>query len=63
MARWQDRLERPWHFLAAGCHPNRDTAGAIRRSGFEIEEIEHGETPKAFPIMKPLISGEARLPA
>ena len=24
-ARWQDRLERPWGFFAAGCHPNRPT--------------------------------------
>ena len=25
LARWQDRLERPWGWLGAGCHPNRDT--------------------------------------
>src|SRR5262249_11047048 len=23
LARWQDRLERPWGVVALGCHPNR----------------------------------------
>ena len=62
-ARWQDRFERPWHFFAAGCHPNRDTAGAIRRSPLEIEKLDDGEFPKAPSIAKPLISGTARMPA
>ena len=62
-ARWQDRLQRPWHFVAAGCHANRDTEAAIRRSPFEISSLEAGEIPKALPIMKPSILGEARLPA
>ena len=63
LARWQDRFERPWHFFAVGCHPNRDTAAAIRRSPLEIEELNDGEFPKAPPSAKPLISGSARLPA
>src|SRR5215204_3490061 len=25
LARWQDRLERPWHFFGDGCHCNRAT--------------------------------------
>src|SRR5712691_3405328 len=29
MARWQDRLERPWHALADSCHPNRATLERI----------------------------------
>jgi len=61
-ARWQDRLQRPWHFVAAGCHANRDTEAAIRRSAFHIGEVAAGEIPKALPIMKPAIRGEARLP-
>ena len=32
LARWQDRLERPWRFLGDGCHCNRDTAAAISAS-------------------------------
>jgi ubiquinone/menaquinone biosynthesis C-methylase UbiE len=62
LARWQDRFERPWHFFAAGCHPNRDTGAAIRRSPLEIESLIEGEFPKAPPIAKPLIHGSARLP-
>jgi SAM-dependent methyltransferase len=29
-----------WPRLAGGCHPARDTAGAIERAGFRIETIE-----------------------
>ena len=28
LVRWQDRLERPWGWIAGGCHPNRDTVAA-----------------------------------
>jgi ubiquinone/menaquinone biosynthesis C-methylase UbiE len=61
VARWQDRLETPWGWLAAGCHPNRDTAATIAASGLEPTEEVRGELPKAPPIVKPLIRGEARL--
>lgn len=61
LARWQDRLETPWGWLAAGCHPNRDTAATIAASGLEPAEQVQGELPKAPPIVKPLIRGEARL--
>ena len=63
LARWQDRLERPWRFIAAGCHANRDTEAAIRRSAFGIESLQPGRVPKAPPIMRPLIMGAARLAA
>ena len=32
LARWQDRLEKPWRFLADGCHCNRDTVATIEAS-------------------------------
>ena len=63
LARWQDRLHGVWHFAAVGCHTNRDTASSIRRSGFQVEQMEDGEFPKALPITRPLIRGTARLPA
>jgi ubiquinone/menaquinone biosynthesis C-methylase UbiE len=59
LARWQDRLEGVWGYVAAGCHPNRDTLAAIETSGFSVEELERGRLPKAPPLVKPLISGRA----
>jgi ubiquinone/menaquinone biosynthesis C-methylase UbiE len=61
VARWQDRLERPWRFLADGCHCNRDTVALIDESSFKLDRVEHGELPKALPIVKPLVRGTATL--
>ncbi len=46
-ARWQDRLERPWGWVAAGCHPNRDTVAAVERAGFRITSL------RRFPFGPP----------
>jgi ubiquinone/menaquinone biosynthesis C-methylase UbiE len=59
LARWQDRLEKPWRFLADGCHCNRDTVAMIGASPFELGRVEHGRLPKAPPIVRPLVSGVA----
>lgn len=63
VARWQDRLERPWRFFGDGCHCNRDTVATIEASPFELESLERGELPKAPPIVRPLARGTASLPA
>jgi len=63
LARWQDRLERPWRFLGDGCHCNRDTVATIEASPFEIDRVEHSELPKAPPLVRPLIYGSATLSA
>ena len=63
LARWQDRLERPWRFLADGCHCNRDTLAMIAASSFEPGPVEHGKLPKALPLVEPLIRGSAVLGA
>jgi SAM-dependent methyltransferase len=59
LARWQDRFERPWGFIAHGCHPNRDTVAAIAASPLEVEEVERGRFPKAPAIARPLVVGSA----
>jgi len=59
LARWQDRLETPWRFLADGCHCNRDTAAAIGSAGFKLDDLEHDALPKTPPIVRPLIRGSA----
>lgn len=61
LARWQDRLEKPWRFLADGCHCNRDTVATIEASPFELEQVEHGRLPKAVPIVRPLVTGRATI--
>lgn len=61
LARWQDRFERPWRFLADGCHCNRDTLATLGASRFELGAVAHDRTPKAPSIVQPLIRGEARL--
>jgi ubiquinone/menaquinone biosynthesis C-methylase UbiE len=59
LARWQDRLEKPWRFLADGCHCNRDTVALIEASPLKLERAEQGQLPKAPPIVRPLIRGSA----
>ena len=59
VARWQDRLERPWRFLGDGCHCNRDTVATISASPLELDHFERGELPKAPPIVRPLVKGSA----
>lgn len=59
LARWQDRLERPWRFIGHGCRCNRDTVAAIEASPLELESIERGWLPKAAPIVRPLAQGRA----
>lgn len=62
LARWQDRLERPWGFFAAGCHPNRATDQLLAGAGFWIDSMEPDRLPKAPRIVRPMIKGVARRP-
>ena len=59
LARWQDRLERPWGWLGAGCHPNRDTVAQLQAAGLETESLVHDRLPKAPPIVRPMVRGSA----
>jgi ubiquinone/menaquinone biosynthesis C-methylase UbiE len=59
LAKWQDRLERPWRFLGDGCHCNRDTVSAISAAGFQLGGVESDELPKAPAIIRPLVQGIA----
>jgi ubiquinone/menaquinone biosynthesis C-methylase UbiE len=62
-ARWQDRCEKPWRFIADGCYCNRDTAVMLGSSAFAVEHLDYGKMPKAMPIVRPLIRGTAVLSA
>jgi ubiquinone/menaquinone biosynthesis C-methylase UbiE len=47
-ARLQDVAAPVWKRIAAGCHPNRDTVGAIEGAGFrmsDLEQLDWGPVP------------------
>jgi ubiquinone/menaquinone biosynthesis C-methylase UbiE len=60
LARWQDRLHRPWYLFGNGCNCNRDPLAYIEHSPLELERAERGEIPKAVPIVRPALTGVAR---
>lgn len=62
LARWQDRLERPWGWLAGGCHPNRNTAAAITAAGFRVVELERFDLQAMPPPVRPHVLGIAQRP-
>lgn len=62
LARWQDRLERPWGFIGHGCHPNRDTVAAIADSPLEVQAVERDRQTKVPVIARPLVVGTAVAP-
>jgi SAM-dependent methyltransferase len=61
LARRQDRIERPWGWFSAGCHPNRDTLATIRAEGFRVEAIERWDEPGGGPA-RPHVLGRATTP-
>jgi SAM-dependent methyltransferase len=62
LARWQDRLERPWGWLAAGCHPNRDVVAAIAAAGFRVLELDRFDFQIMPPLVRPHVLGVAQRP-
>lgn len=62
LARWQDRLERPWGWFAGGCHPNRPTDEMLPDAGFEVTRLERDSFPESTltPWVRPLIRGSVR---
>jgi SAM-dependent methyltransferase len=60
LGRFQDLVEIPHRYIAAGCHPNRRTEALLAESPLEVERIEHAEQPRAFPTVRPTILGSAR---
>ena len=63
-ARVQRLVEPVWHRVGGGCHPGRDTATAIERSGFVMEECERFAFAPGLVsrIGAPHIIGTARRP-
>jgi ubiquinone/menaquinone biosynthesis C-methylase UbiE len=63
LGRFQDLIEVPHRYLAAGCYPNRRTGSLISASPLEVERLEHGEQPRAMPSVRPTILGSAVRPS
>ena len=59
LASWQDRLHWAWLKFGNGCHCNRKTLATIEDSPLQVDGVEHGRTPKSFPLVRPLICGQA----
>ena len=57
LARWQDRLARPWSWVAGGCRPNRRTRAALEAAGFELVDVEAYDLRPAPPIVRPHLQG------
>jgi ubiquinone/menaquinone biosynthesis C-methylase UbiE len=62
LARWQDRLERPWGWVGRGCHPNRDPAAAVGAAEFIVLSLEEFDLPAMPPIVRPHVIGIAERP-
>ena len=62
LARWQDRLARPWQRFAEGCRCNRATLELMDACGFQLKA-----RPAAWrampPIIRPLAIGRATIAA
>jgi ubiquinone/menaquinone biosynthesis C-methylase UbiE len=59
MARWQDRLERPWGWVVGGCHPNRDTVAAITAAGLQVVQLDRFDLQAMPPLARPHVLGVA----
>ena len=62
LARWQDRLARPWGWLAGGCHPNRDTVTAISAAGLRVVALDRFDLQAMPPLVRPHMLGVAERP-
>jgi hypothetical protein len=45
--------------LLAGCHPNRDTRGAIERADFTFEHIDVFDLPARLVLTRPFLEAVA----
>lgn len=58
LARWQDRLHKPWAAIGEGCQCNRDTLALIQRH-LRTSQVDKERWRGMPPLVRPLILGEA----
>jgi SAM-dependent methyltransferase len=61
LARWQDRLARPWRRFGRGCRCNRATAELIVTCGLGLDEVHEASWRAMPPIVRPLVVGRAQI--
>jgi len=59
LGRFQDLIEVPHRYIAAGCYPNRRTERLLSESPLQVQTLEHGRQPKSSPTVRPTIIGSA----
>jgi ubiquinone/menaquinone biosynthesis C-methylase UbiE len=57
LARWQDRLARPWAAFAQGCRCNLETEALLARE-LRLERVAHARWRGMPAVVRPLIVGE-----
>lgn len=60
---WQDRLNRPWGWMAGGCNLNRDTRETLAAAGFDADGLESTRLPAAPSIVSPAVVGALPRPS
>jgi ubiquinone/menaquinone biosynthesis C-methylase UbiE len=59
LARWQDRLARPWRWIGRGCRANQETVDLIGEGAFKIRDLDRFSLPAAPPLTRPHVLGVA----
>ena len=60
LARWQDRLERPWRAFAQGCRCNQPTLELLAGAHLRVERLTSGRWSGMPALVRPLVVGHAR---
>ncbi len=59
VARWQDRLARPWGAFAQGCRCNQATLELLEGARMHVERVASGRWSGMPAVVRPLVFGEA----
>ena len=59
LAGFQDLVDIPHSYLAAGCHPNRRTEQLLAESPLSVQSMQHARMPRCSPTVRCTIRGVA----
>jgi ubiquinone/menaquinone biosynthesis C-methylase UbiE len=61
LARWQDRLARPWRAFAQGCRCNQPTLELLEREALRVDDVATARWRGMPPIVAPVVAGQAQI--